>query len=151
MRQEFLVHATAIVAGTKGLLFVGASGSGKSRLALGCIDGARRSGHFSALVADDQVLISGKQGALIARCPPTITGKMEIRGAAIVEVETVEAAKLDFAVKATDPAVDLRIAPALENHELAPNAMLPLLRLPVNCIDPWASLQRIMDAYLTEK
>lgn len=151
MEQGTLVHATAIVAGTFCFLFVGPSGSGKTRLALGSIDSARRSGRFAALVADDQVLISRHGKNLIARCPTPIKGKAEIRGAGIVGVETVDAAKLDFAVRATDPAVDLRMASALEHYTLAQDAMLPLLRLPIDSIDPWANLQRIMKAYLAEK
>ncbi len=56
----FNIHATAIVVGKTGLLFSGPSGWGKSMLAFTCMTEARRLGLFTALVADDQVLLSGE-------------------------------------------------------------------------------------------
>ena len=44
------VHGTAIVIGTAGLLFIGPSGTGKSAVALHCIEAARARGLFAALV-----------------------------------------------------------------------------------------------------
>lgn len=145
-----LIHGTAIVAGTTGYLFVGPSGSGKTRLALACLDGARRENRFAALIADDQVEITLCDGHFIARCPPTIKGKAEIRGAAIVDVETIEVTTLSFAVQPTDPKTAARLAPHGENYTLVQDAMIPLLRLPADSIDPWASLQRIEAAYMAE-
>ena len=145
-----LVHGTAIVAGTTGYIFVGPSGAGKTRLAIACLDDARRENHFAALVADDQVLVTQIRGHLIARCPSTIKGKAEIRGAAIVDVQTVAAAKLVFAVRPTEPTITPRLAQKGEYYTLAQDAMIPLLRLPLNSVDPWANLQRIQDAYLAE-
>lgn len=149
--QPVLVHGTAIVTGTTGFLFIGPSGTGKTKLALGCINDARRSGHFAALVADDQVLVTQAQGQLIARCPNTIKGLAEIRGSAIVGIETVSACRLDFAVQAADRSPEQRLPPALEYYTLAQDAILPLLRLPIDCIDPWVNLRRILAAYLAEK
>jgi len=150
MTSSVLVHGTAIVAGTTGYIFVGPSGSGKTRLALACINGARRANRFAALIADDQVQITIRNGHLIARCPPTIKGKTEIRGAAIVDVETIEVAELRFAVQPTNPRKDARIAPYGENYTLVQDAMIPLLRLPIDSVDPFDNLLRIQAAYLAE-
>ena len=70
------------------MLLRGPSGAGKSDLALRLIDSGAR------LVADDQVLIAEAAGALIARAPETIRGRMEVRGVGIVAVEAVDAAPL---------------------------------------------------------
>ena len=82
------IHATAIVLGTPGFLFVGPSGSGK------IIAGAspawrprKHAGLFAALVADDQVLISSTRRRHHRRRPASIAGLVEIRGAGIVAVE----------------------------------------------------------------
>ncbi|MFM2281521.1 MAG: hypothetical protein RLZZ444_3752, partial [Pseudomonadota bacterium] len=75
-----LVHATAIVVGSTGLLLVGPSGSGKSTKALQLMSTARRVAHFAALVSDDQVFLEIRNDKVIASAPPTILGKIEIRG-----------------------------------------------------------------------
>ena len=150
MATAMLVHGTAIVAGTTGYLFIGPSGSGKTKLALACLDGARKANRFAALIADDQVQITIRDGHVIARCPLTIKGKAEIRGAAIVDVETVDVAVLNFAVQPSNLQTAARLAPQGENYTLVQDAMIPLLRLPMDCIDPWANLQLIQAAYLAE-
>jgi serine kinase of HPr protein (carbohydrate metabolism regulator) len=145
-----LVHATAIVAGTNGYLFLGPSGSGKSRTALACIDDARHEGHFAALIADDQVILCLTQGGLIARCPPILTGQAEIRAAALVTVPHIAAARLHFAVQLVDPSRDQRLPDIGDTHVFADNIALPLLRLPINCPNAWTNLYRIHLAYLAE-
>ena len=75
-----LFHATCVVRGGRAVLLAGPSGSGKSDLALRLID------RDYALVSDDQVLLSCKDGQLIAAPPPSIAGKMEVRGLGIVDI-----------------------------------------------------------------
>ena len=60
------IHGTAIVIGKTGLLFLGPSGSGKSSLAFACLAAAKPLGLSAALVADDQVFITQRDGATIA-------------------------------------------------------------------------------------
>src|SRR5690606_18170052 len=74
-----LIHATCVVIGEIGVILRGPSGSGKSDLALRLVDTG------GLLVADDQVFLSVENGALVARAPPTISGKLEVRGLGIVE------------------------------------------------------------------
>ena len=125
------IHGTAIVTGTTGLVFIGPSGSGKSAAALHCIAAAQRRGQFSALIADDRTTVSSAGGRMIARCPPTIGGLLEIRGAGIVCVPFVESAVLHYAVSPLRPPFWERMPPEAETFEPLAGHILPLLRLPV--------------------
>ncbi len=124
------IHATAVVLGTLGFLFVGPSGAGKTAVALSCLAAARASGLFGALVSDDQVLISMRNGRIVARRPASIAGLAEIRGAGIVNVETISAAVLDFAVQPVKSPFEPRLPPENEVFALPSGNFLPLLRLP---------------------
>ena len=125
------VHGTAIVIGTTGFLFLGPSGAGKSAVALACLEDARASGLFAALVSDDQVLVSVSGGRLVARAPATIAGLAEVRGAGIVQVPAIEAAVLHRAVRLLDPPFSERLPPEAETVEILPSHHLPLTRLPL--------------------
>lgn len=74
------IHATAIAIGEAGVLLRGASGSGKSSLALALIDLARRSGRFARLVGDDRVALNAAGGRLLARPVAPLEGVIERRG-----------------------------------------------------------------------
>ena len=140
------IHATSIVIGTTGLLFVGPSGSGKSATALHCIAAARRSGQFAALVSDDRTSITLAGGHPVASAPSTIRGLIEVRGAAVVSVPVIECTLLHYAVRPLRPPFEERIAPEDETFELLPGRTLPLLRLPIadglDCFETLAVLMR---------
>ena len=68
----------------RAVLISGPSGSGKSDLALRLID------RGFTLVSDDQTIVRRDGDRLFASAPPTIKGKLEIRGVGIVEMETVK-------------------------------------------------------------
>ena len=72
------LHASAIAMGSRGLLILGPSGAGKSALALDLMS------RGAALVADDRVALGAQDGVLIARCPPTLVGRIEARGVGIL-------------------------------------------------------------------
>lgn len=74
------VHATAVRVGEAGVLIRGASGSGKSSLALSLIGGG------ASLVADDRVHLSACHGRIVATCPASIAGRIELRGRGVVAV-----------------------------------------------------------------
>ncbi|MCZ0737503.1 HPr kinase/phosphorylase [Phreatobacter sp. AB_2022a] len=79
------VHATAVLVDAKAVLIRGASGAGKSRLALGLIDAAGPAGpRFARLIADDRVLLEAAGGRLIVRAPVPIAGLVEQRGRGVV-------------------------------------------------------------------
>lgn len=77
------LHASTVARNGRAVLISGASGSGKSDLALRLID----SGY--SLVSDDQTIVKRDGDRLLASAPPTIAGKLEVRGLGIVELEPV--------------------------------------------------------------
>ena len=72
------LHATAVAIDGAGVLLLGASGSGKSDLALRLID------RGAELISDDYTLLTRDGDALIASAPATIAGLIEVRGIGIV-------------------------------------------------------------------
>jgi len=79
----------------RAVLITGPSGSGKSDLALRLID------RGFTLVSDDQTIVRREGNRLLASAPPTIAGKLEIRGVGIVEMETVNDAPVALVVQLT--------------------------------------------------
>ncbi len=73
------VHTSCVAIGGRAVLIGGRSGRGKSDLALRLID---RGAH---LVSDDYTLVRRVGAQLLASPPPTIAGKIELRGIGIVE------------------------------------------------------------------
>lgn len=73
------VHASCIAIGGRAVLILGASGAGKSDLALRLLD------RGAILVSDDYTELTVQDGALLAAPPATIAGRMELRGVGIVE------------------------------------------------------------------
>lgn len=78
------VHATCVAIAGRGVLLHGASGAGKSDLALRLVD------RGAAFVSDDYTLVRREgapgSGRLIATAPATIAGMMEVRGLGVVEL-----------------------------------------------------------------
>jgi serine kinase of HPr protein (carbohydrate metabolism regulator) len=124
-----LVHATAIVIGTSGLILIGPSGAGKSSLALQLMAEARRAGHLAALVSDDQVFIEDVNGFLIATPPPTIKGMIELYGTGIGHVETVESAVLHCALSPVMADSSTRIPEENQRWPVTDQISLPLYRI----------------------
>lgn len=81
---EAAVHASCVLVGRSAVLIRGASGSGKSRLALALIDALPGK---ARLVADDRVHLFAANGRLLAAAPDAIKGRMEIRGLGIRAVD----------------------------------------------------------------
>jgi serine kinase of HPr protein (carbohydrate metabolism regulator) len=70
--------------GCDAVLIRGASGSGKSRLALGLIQAAERGDlRFARLVADDRAHVEARHGRLLVRPAPALAGMIEVRGLGI--------------------------------------------------------------------
>ncbi|MFA5988664.1 MAG: HPr kinase/phosphatase C-terminal domain-containing protein [Sphingomonas sp.] len=87
------LHATCVAIGGRGVLIFGQSGAGKSDLALRLID------RGAALVSDDYTIVSAENGALFARAPANIAGKMEVRGLGIVPFPAVLQAPVAMAIE----------------------------------------------------
>jgi len=76
------VHASAVAIAGRAVLIGGRSGHGKSDLALRLIDRGAR------LISDDYTFINRREGRVVASAPPTIAGKIEMRGVGLIEMET---------------------------------------------------------------
>ena len=86
------VHATAVMIEEKGVLLRGPSGSGKSDLALRLIDDG------AVLIADDRTALTHRNGSVIAQCPASIAGQLEVRGIGIVDLPYIAEATLSMIV-----------------------------------------------------
>ena len=78
--SQINLHATAVSVANKGLLILGASGSGKSKLALAMLT------HGAKLISDDQVLLKPDIDKIILSAPCSIIGKIEARYIGILNV-----------------------------------------------------------------
>jgi len=85
------IHASAIAAGGRAAIIRGASGAGKSDLALRCLAQAPSLllPHPVMLVGDDQIMLERRGDALFAAPAPALAGKLEVRGIGIVAVSKV--------------------------------------------------------------
>ena len=89
------LHATTVALDGRAVLISGPSGSGKSDLALRLLD------RGFVLVSDDQTIVKKDGSKLVATAPPTIAGKLEVRGIRIVDVERAENAPVALVVELT--------------------------------------------------
>ncbi len=100
-----LVHGTAIALAGRAALIRGASGAGKSDLALRCLlqPATALIPDCASLIADDQVLAEPANGKLLLRCPQAIRGLIEVRGVGLVQVPPSQPAELQLVVDLVAP------------------------------------------------
>ncbi len=101
------IHASTVAIDGRGVMILGASGAGKSDLALRLID------RGAQLVADDYTVIARDDDALLASAPVTIGGRIEIRGLGIIPIPHVDGIAVALAVRIDSP-VDRMPEPATE-------------------------------------
>ncbi len=78
------IHASAVLVGAKAALIRGPAGSGKSQLTWDLLQAAAQSAlTFARLVGDDRVHLEARDGRLLVRPAPTLTGLIEIHGLGI--------------------------------------------------------------------
>src|SRR5690242_15181364 len=99
-----LTHGTCVEIGGVGVLLRGPPGSGKSDLALRLIDRGAR------LVADDQTELRREGAAVLASAPPSIAGRIEVRGVGILELPQAPSVALGLVVDLV-PAADIERLP----------------------------------------
>jgi HPr kinase/phosphorylase len=81
------VHASAVLLGSRAVLIRGASGAGKSRLALRLLEAApATSVQFARLVGDDRVHLQAASGRLLVRPAAALAGLIELRGVGILRM-----------------------------------------------------------------
>ena len=112
------LHASTVASNGRAVLITGASGAGKSDLALRLID------RGFVLVSDDQTIVRREGERLIASAPPTIAGKLEIRGIGIVELDRVDDVPVALVVELTGELLRL---PDDSRERLILGVRLPLI------------------------
>lgn len=134
------IHATSIVVGRTGLLFLGPSGSGKTAAAFACLSEATALGWNAALIADDRTILTVHANRCIASCPDSIRGLLELRGTGIVSFRQIDRAVMQCAVVLTEPSSDTRLPSESETFSCN-GASMPLMRLwhdgavsPLSCL-----------------
>jgi len=121
-----LVHATAIAIGGRAVLLRGASGSGKSDLALRLIDAGAR------LVADDQCKLYRRGDGVIVRAPATIAGLLEVRGIGLFRFDALTEAPVALIVDLVPP-------DAVERLPARQTATILGVVLPLIAVTPFAA------------
>ncbi len=92
-----VVHASTVAVAGRAVLIRGASGSGKSALALHLL------ALGAGLVADDRTVVTRDAGQLIADAPATLHGLIEARGVGILKCPAVGPAPLALIVDMDRP------------------------------------------------
>ena len=114
------VHASTVAMDGRAVLISGPSGSGKSDLTLRLLD------RGFTLVSDDQTLVRRENDRLIASAPPTIAGKLEIRGIGIVDMEHVNDMPVALLVELTS---DIQRLPDDNRERPILGVALPLISI----------------------
>ena len=123
------IHASCIALGEEGVVILGASGAGKSDLALRLVD------EGAGLVSDDYVALEERGNEVGASPPPTIEGLIEVRGLGLINVPFVQQTIVRLVVELVDrDAVPRLPDPDDTHHELLPGHMVPMIRL--SAFDP---------------
>ncbi len=121
------LHATLVArwvdGRSRGALIRGDSGTGKSTLALRCLDAGFQ------LVADDRVFVFASKGRLYGKAPRALAGRLEVRGVGVTCASAVRPlSEIDVVVDLVDVAERL---PEPETVEIE-GVNLSRLRLPLD-------------------
>ena len=132
---QAVLHGTCVAVADRAVLLLGASGSGKSSIALELI------AHGAELVADDRVYLSAEGARLLARAKAGFEGLIEARGIGILRVPHVAEAEVSVVVDLNRPnfsdcrkvarheilGLTVHLVKGRENRALVP-ALLALLK-----------------------
>ncbi len=126
------IHASCVTLGPTAVLLIGASGSGKSALALELIT------RGAVLIADDQTILTDTSHGLRASCPAPLLGLIEARGVGLLTAEHQFSAIVRLVVDLEAEETDR--LPAERNITLLGHT-IPLLHTPCYAHFPAAVLQ----------
>ncbi len=113
------MHATTVALEDKGVLIRGASGAGKSALALDLMS------RGAVLVSDDKTRLEDVQGKIIATAPEQIRGLIEARGVGLLKADSVASAQIALIIDLDQLETD-RLPPFRQTTLIG--HQLPLLR-----------------------
>jgi serine kinase of HPr protein (carbohydrate metabolism regulator) len=135
-----IVHGTGVALGDKGALLRGASGSGKSDLALRFLYlSSEHLGARPALISDDRVLLEKRNGRIFASAPSPLGLNMEVRGVGIVAAaHTAESIELTQLVDLDDPMAIARLPAGDEREEILG---VPVRRSRLDPFEPSAAIK----------
>ena len=114
------VHATSVAIDGRAVLIYGASGAGKSDLALRLID------RGATLISDDYTIVRSSGGHLDASAPATIAGKMEVRGVGVVDMPYIGQARVALII---DLSKDIDRMPGDPEEWIIAGIPLPVVRI----------------------
>jgi serine kinase of HPr protein (carbohydrate metabolism regulator) len=114
------LHASTVALDGRAVLICGPSGAGKSDLALRLID------RGFTLVSDDQTIVRKDGERVLASSPPTIHGKLEVRGVGIVEMDSVADVPVALVVELT---TDIQRLPDDSRERLVLDVGIPLISI----------------------
>ena len=114
------LHASTVALDGRAVMICGPSGSGKSDLALRLLD------RGFTLVSDDQTIVRKDGKRVLASSPPTIHGKLEIRGIGIVDMDSVSDVPLALCVELTS---DIQRLPDDSRERLVLDVGIPLISI----------------------
>ncbi|MFZ5963978.1 HPr kinase/phosphorylase [Thalassococcus sp. BH17M4-6] len=132
MAAPHILHASAVAVKARAALIIGASGSGKSSLALEMMS------RGAVLVADDRVVLTAEPQGIILSAPDSIRGLIEARGLGILRAEVCASARLCCVVD-LDQAEPERLPP--ERHTCLLGQTVPLLHNAAHASFPAALVQ----------
>jgi len=124
-----LVHGTCVAFGRRAALLRGDPGAGKSDLALRFLALPAEGEARPLLVADDQVWIEAGPAVLLASPPPTLAGKIEVRGLGIVEVPFLAEAELVLVCDLVDAMDVPQMPPESWERTVIAGVAVPSLKL----------------------
>jgi len=115
------IHASTVAIEGRAVMITGASGSGKSDLALRLLDRG-----FS-LVSDDQTIVKRVGSHLLASPPPNIAGQLAIRGIGIIAMDNLSDLPVALSVELTSS--DIQRLPDDSQERPILGVKLPLITI----------------------
>ncbi|WP_299859186.1 aldolase [uncultured Roseobacter sp.] len=91
------LHASCVAYAGRGVLILGASGAGKSALALQLM------AYGAVLIADDRTEVTTSGGVVHAAAPPALAGLIEARGVGLLNANHAHSTKVALAVDLDTP------------------------------------------------